>query len=97
MATMLVPQQHLPSRRARNWITKHAMTSTSHDVLDLFADSHLSAANASDLVTTSDSATNNSLQEHPHWQQLQESTFTPVTPVQADKLEQLLQGHPNST
>ena len=95
MATMPVPHQHLSSRGMKNQTTKHAMTSTSQDVLDLSADSHKNATSDSDLVTASVRTINNRLQEHPHWQQLQESTFRPVTPVQVDKLEQLLQEHPN--
>ena len=81
MATTLVPHQHLPSRGMRNQTTKHGMTSTSQDVLDLSADSHINVTSASDMVTTSKSAINSSLQEHPHWQQLQGSTFRPVIPV----------------
>ena len=61
-----VPHQHLPSKGQTNQTTKHAMTSISPDVLDL---------------TTSESVINSSLQEHPHWLQLQESTFRSVTPV----------------
>ena len=96
MATMLVPHQHLSSRGMRNQTAKLAMSSTSQGVLDLSADSHINVASASDMVTTSESAINSSLQEHPHWHQLQESTFRPVTPVQVDRLEHLLQGHLNS-
>ena len=90
------PHQYLPSRRMRNQTTKLAMTSISQDVLDPSADSHINATSASDIVTTSESAINSSLQEYLHWHQLQESTFRPVTPVQTDRLKQLLQGHPNS-
>ena len=89
MATIPVPHQHLPSRGLTNHTTKHAMTSISPDVPDLSADSHINS------VTTSESAINSSLREHPHWLQLQESTFRPVTLVQVDRLKQLLQGHPN--
>ena len=95
MATILVPHQHLPSKGWTNQTTKHAMTSISPNVPDLSGDFHINATSVSDLVTTSESAINSSLQEHPHWLQLQESMFRPVTAVQADRLEQLLQGHPN--
>ena len=50
---------------------------------------------ASSLVTTKESVLDHRLQDHPHWHQLNESTFQPVTPEQPDKLKQLLIGHPN--
>ena len=51
------------------------MTSITHGVPDQFADSCTNATSASDMVTASESAINSSLWDHPHWQQLQESTF----------------------
>ena len=95
MATIPVPHQHLPLRGMTNQATKHAMTSISPDVPDLSANSHINAKSVSDWITTSKRAINSSLQEHPHWLHLQESMFRPVTPVQADRLEQLLHGHRN--
>ena len=95
-ATMLVPHQCMPLRRMTEQTTGSAMILTIHNAPDLFADSHTSATSASDLVTTRESVINTSLWDHLHWQQLHKSTFRPVTPVQVDKLEQLLQGHPNS-
>ena len=96
MATIPVPHQHLPSRRTRKLTIKHTMTSITQGVPDKFLGFHTNATNVLDLATTSESAVNSSLQDHLHWQQLQESTFNPLPPVRADKLKQLLQRHPNS-
>ena len=61
----------------------------------LTADSNTNATNASSLVTTKGNVLHSSLREHPHWLQLNESMFRPVTPVRVDRLEQMLVGHPN--
>ena len=95
MATIPVSYHQLPSRRMIEQITKPAMISISRGALDLSADSHINATNASSLATINGNVLNSSLQEHPHWLQLNESTFHPVTPVRVDKLEQILEGHPN--
>ena len=50
----------MPSSGLRNQTTEHAMTSTSPDVLDLSADSHINATSVSDMVTTNESAINSS-------------------------------------
>ena len=70
MATILVPHQHLASKGMTNQTTKHAITSISPHVPDLSADSHINATSVSHSVTTSESAINSSLWEHPHWLQL---------------------------
>ena len=95
MATILVPHHQLPSRRMTEQITRPAMISTSPEVPDPSADSHTNATNASSLVTTKGNVLNSSLWGHTHWLQLNESMFYPVTPVQMDRLEQMLVGHPN--
>ena len=95
MATIPVPHHQLPSRRMTEQITRPAMISTSPDIPDPSADSHTNATNASNLVTIKGNVLNSSLWGHPHWLQLNESMFHPVTPVQADRLEQMLVGHPN--
>ena len=81
MATIPVPYQQLPSKRMTEQTTKPAMISTSPDAPDPSADSHTNATNASSLVTTKGNVLNSSLRQHPHWLQLNQSTFHPVTPV----------------
>ena len=95
MATIPVPHHQLPSRGMTEQTTKPAMNATSLDAPDPPADSHTNVTNASSLVTTKGNVLNSSLREHPHWPQLHKSTFHPVTPVQVDRLEQILVGHPN--
>ena len=94
-ATMLVPPPQLPTRGMTDQNTKHVMTSTSQVAPDQCAISHTNVTDASSLVTTKKSVLDHKSQDHPHWHQLKESMFQPVTPVQLDKLKQLLIGHPN--
>ena len=75
IATIPVLHHQLPSREMTEQTTKPAMTSISPDAPDLHADSHTSVTNASNLVTTRESDINSSLQDHPHWHQLNKSTF----------------------
>ena len=84
-ATILV--QQLPVKDQKNRITGHAMTLTSPSVPEQYADSHTSATGALSWDTVNNNASNTTLQDHPHWPQLNELTFQPVMPVQVDRLE----------
>ena len=92
-ATILVHQ--LPLKGQRNQNTGYAMTSTLQSVPERYVDSHTSAAGAFSCDSANSNALNTKPREHPHWSQLNELTFQPATPVQANRLDRLLVDHPN--
>ena len=71
----------------------HAMITTEANIAGKSAGSHTSAVNAT-VMATQQQIAGPELQPLAH-PQLQAATFHPVTPLKADQLEYLLQGHPN--
>ena len=89
------PVHQIPPKGQRNKTTGPATTSTLPSAQEQCAGFHISAVNASSWAIVSNSVSNIKLKDHQHWPQLNIQTFQPVTPIQADKLEQLLADHPN--
>ena len=90
-----IPVHQLPQGGQINWTTGLVMTTILLNAPGQCADSLTNAVNAFEWATHNNSVTNTNLQHHQHYPQLHASTFKPVTPVRAHRLEQLLAGHPN--
>ena len=85
-ATILVHQ--LPLKDQKKPTTEHVMTLTLPGTIEPCANSHIGVTDALNWDTTNNQQpTTISLQQYPHWPQLNKSTFQPVMPVQVDRLE----------